>query len=84
MAVRLARLAWRTGRGGSPLTVPELSLVLKSSQPPERVLSRALSSVASLLRLWTVQCLDLTDFCIQGHSVITLLCHQGPLTLRSV
>ncbi|XP_052366199.1 uncharacterized protein LOC118375753 [Oncorhynchus keta] len=72
----------RTGRGGSPLTVPELSLVLKSSQPPERVLSRALSSVASLLRLWTVQCLDLTDFCIQGHSVITLLCHQGPLTLR--
>uniref|UniRef100_A0A8C7N711 Uncharacterized protein n=2 Tax=Oncorhynchus kisutch TaxID=8019 RepID=A0A8C7N711_ONCKI len=82
MAVRLARLARRTGRGGSPLTVPELSLVLKSSQPPERVLSRALSSVASLLRLWTVQCLDLTDFCIQGHSVITLLCHQGPLTLR--
>ncbi|XP_036809908.1 uncharacterized protein LOC110498597 isoform X5 [Oncorhynchus mykiss] len=82
MAVRLARLARRTGRGGSPLTVTELSLVLKSSQPPERVLSRALSSVASLLRLWTVQCLDLTDFCIQGHSLITLLCHQGPLTLR--
>ncbi|XP_036845273.1 uncharacterized protein LOC110518698 [Oncorhynchus mykiss] len=82
MAVRLARLARRTGRGGSPLTVPELSLVLKSSQPPEKVLSRALSSVASLLRLWTVQCLDLTDFCIQGHSLITLLCHQGPLTLR--
>ncbi|XP_071264671.1 uncharacterized protein [Salvelinus alpinus] len=82
MAVRLARLARRTGRGGTPLTVPELSLVLKSSQPPERVLSRALSSVASLLRFWTVQCLDLTDFCIQGHSLITLLCHQGPLTLR--
>lgn len=84
MAVRLARLVRRTGRGGTPLTVPELSLVLKSSQPPERVLSRALSSVASLLRLWTVQCLDLTDFCIQGHSLITLLCHQDPLTLRSV
>ncbi|XP_045572410.1 uncharacterized protein isoform X2 [Salmo salar] len=82
MAVRLARLVRRTGRGGTPLTVPELSLVLKSSQPPERVLSRALSSVASLLRLWTVQCLDLTDFCIQGHSLITLLCHQDPLTLR--
>ncbi|XP_055780066.1 uncharacterized protein LOC129855971 [Salvelinus fontinalis] len=82
MSVRLARLARRTGRGGTPLTVPELTLVLKSSQPPERVLSRALSSVASLLRFWTVQCLDLTDFCIQGHSLITLLCHQGPLTLR--
>ncbi|XP_038837217.1 uncharacterized protein LOC120034685 [Salvelinus namaycush] len=82
MSVRLARLARRTGRGGTPLTVPELSLVLKSSQPPDRVLSRALSSVASLLRFWTVQCLDLTDFCIQGHSLITLLCHQGPFTLR--
>ncbi|KAM9398703.1 uncharacterized protein ACWYII_031249 isoform 4-T5 [Salvelinus alpinus] len=82
MSVRLARLARRTWRGGTPLTVPELSLVLKSSQPPERVLSRALSSVASLLRFWRVQCLDLTDFCIQGHSLITLLCHQGPLTLR--
>ncbi|XP_045578848.1 uncharacterized protein isoform X2 [Salmo salar] len=82
MAVRLARLARRTGRGGTPLTVPELSLVLKSSQPPERVLSRALSSVASLLRFWRVQCLDLTDFCIQGHSLITLLCHQDPHTLR--
>ncbi|XP_064871218.1 uncharacterized protein LOC115119063 [Oncorhynchus nerka] len=82
MAVKLSRLVRRTGRGSTPLIVPELSLVLKSSQPPERVLSRALSSVASLLRLWRVQCLDLTDFCIQGHSLITLLCHQGPLSLR--
>eukprot|EP00063_Salmo_salar_P064675 XP_014039510.1 PREDICTED: uncharacterized protein LOC106592710 isoform X1 [Salmo salar] len=82
MAVKLSRLVRRTERGAPPLTVPELSLVLKSSQPPERVLSRALSSVASLLRLWRVQCLDLTDFWIQGHSLITLLCHQGPLSLR--
>ncbi|XP_038839194.1 uncharacterized protein LOC120037050 [Salvelinus namaycush] len=82
MAVKLSRLVRRTGRGATPLTVPELSLVLKSSQPPERVLSRALSSVASLLRLWRVQCLDLTNFRIQGHSLITLLCHQGPLSLR--
>ncbi|CAB1327188.1 unnamed protein product [Coregonus sp. 'balchen'] len=82
MAVKLSRLVRRTGRGATPLTVPELSLVLKSNQPPERVLSRALSSVASLLRLWRVQCLDLTDLWIQGHSLITLLCHQGPLSLR--
>ncbi|XP_045569054.1 uncharacterized protein [Salmo salar] len=82
MAVKLSRLVRRTERGATPLTVPELSLVLKSSQPPERVLSRALSSVASLLRLWRVQCLDLTDFWFQGHSLITLLCHQGPLSLR--
>ncbi|XP_038842956.1 uncharacterized protein LOC120042164 isoform X3 [Salvelinus namaycush] len=82
MAVKLSRLVRRTGRGATPLTVPELSLVLKSSQPPERVLSRALSSVATLLRLWRVQCLDLTNFQIQGHSLITLLCHQGPLSLR--
>ncbi|XP_045070308.1 uncharacterized protein LOC123484251 [Coregonus clupeaformis] len=82
MAVKLSRLVRRTGSGATPLTLPELSLVLKSSQPPERVLSRALSGVASLLRLWTVQCLDLTDICIQGHSLITLLCHKGPLSLR--
>ncbi|XP_071264456.1 protein NLRC5-like isoform X2 [Salvelinus alpinus] len=82
MAVKLSRLVMRTERGATPLTVPELSLVLKSSQAPERVLSRALSSVASLLRLWRVQCLDLTDLCIQGHSLITLLCHQGSLSLR--
>ncbi|XP_064818265.1 uncharacterized protein LOC135535770 isoform X2 [Oncorhynchus masou masou] len=82
MAVKLSRLVRRTGRGSTPLTVPELFLVLKSSQPPEIVLSRALSSVASLLRFWRVQCLDLTDFCIQRHSLITLLCHQGPLSLR--
>ncbi|KAM9398446.1 uncharacterized protein ACWYII_031916 [Salvelinus alpinus] len=82
MAVKLSTLVRRTERGATPLTVPELSLVLKSSQPPERVLSRALSSVASLLRLWRVQCLDLTDLCIQGHSLITLLCHQGSLSLR--
>ncbi|XP_036790225.1 uncharacterized protein LOC110513232 isoform X2 [Oncorhynchus mykiss] len=82
VAVKLSRLVRRTGRGATPLTVPELSLVLKSSQPPEIVLSRALSSVASLLRFWRVQCLDLTDLWIQGHSLITLLCHQGPLSLR--
>ncbi|KAK6324471.1 hypothetical protein J4Q44_G00038130 [Coregonus suidteri] len=40
MAVKLSRLVRRTGRGATPLTVPELSLVLKSNQPPERVLSR--------------------------------------------
>ena len=84
VAVKLSRLVRRTGRGATPLTVRELSLVLKSSQPPEIVLSRALSSVASLLRLWRVQCLDLTDFCIQGHPLLTLVCHQGPLSLRSV
>ncbi|XP_045070477.1 uncharacterized protein LOC121562784 [Coregonus clupeaformis] len=84
MAVKLSRLVRRTGRGATPLTVPELSLVLKSNQPPERVLSRALSSVASLLRLWRVQCLDLTDFWIQGHSLITLLLNSDTLQQLTV
>ncbi|XP_036790228.1 uncharacterized protein LOC110513755 isoform X2 [Oncorhynchus mykiss] len=82
VAVKLSRLVMRIERGATSLTVPELSLVLKSSQTPERVLSRALSNVVSLLRLWKVQCLDLTDLWIQGHSLIALLCHQGPLSLR--
>ncbi|KAJ8000492.1 hypothetical protein DPEC_G00180690 [Dallia pectoralis] len=82
MAVKLSRVFRRTGRGFIPLTVPELSLVPDSRQTSERQLSRALSSVAFLLRVWTVHSLDLTDFCFQGHSVILLLSHQGPLTLR--
>ncbi|XP_064818274.1 uncharacterized protein LOC135535773 [Oncorhynchus masou masou] len=82
VAVKLSRLVRRIERGATPLIVPEFSLVLKSSQTPEIVLSRALSNVVSLLRLWRVQCLDLTDLWIQGHSLITLLCHQGPLSLR--
>ena len=81
MAVNLSRLV-RTGRGATPVAIEELSLVLERTWLSEAALSRVVSSVASLLRLWSVQCLDLTKFSIHPHSLITLLGHYGPLTLR--
>ncbi|XP_055743820.1 uncharacterized protein LOC129826775 [Salvelinus fontinalis] len=81
MTVKLTRLL-ATGRVSAPMGIKELSLVFENSQLSEDVLSRVLSSVASLLRLWTVQCLDLTECTIHGHSLILLLGHQGPLKLK--
>ncbi|XP_046899574.1 uncharacterized protein LOC124483266 isoform X2 [Hypomesus transpacificus] len=82
MAVHLSRLM-RTGRLASQVTIKELSLVLEKVSS-EAALSRVVSSVASLLRVWSVQCLDLTQsrHTIHPHSLITLLDHHGPLTLR--
>ncbi|XP_029619678.1 uncharacterized protein LOC115200622 isoform X6 [Salmo trutta] len=81
MTVKLTRLL-ATGRVSAPMGVEELSLVVENSQLSEDMLSRVLSSVASLLRLWAVQCLDLTECTIHGHSLILLLGHQGPLKLK--
>ncbi|XP_013998963.2 uncharacterized protein isoform X11 [Salmo salar] len=81
MTVKLTRLL-ATGRVSAPMGVEELSLVVENSQLSEDMLSRVLSSVASLLRLLAVQCLDLTECTIHGHSLILLLGHQGPLKLK--
>ncbi|KAK1792081.1 hypothetical protein P4O66_001861 [Electrophorus voltai] len=53
-----------------------------STQQTEGALSRVLSSLASLLRLWHVQCLNLTEYKMEAQSLTVLLCHQGPLTIR--
>nr|XP_029504326.1 uncharacterized protein LOC115119613 isoform X4 [Oncorhynchus nerka] len=81
MTVKLTRLL-ATGRVTAPMGVEEISLVIENSQLSEDVLSRVLSSVASLLRVWTVQRLDLTKCTIHGHSLILLLGHRGPLKLK--
>ena len=81
MTVKLTRLL-ATGRVSAPIGVEEISLVIENSQLSEDVLSRVLSSVASLLRVWTVQRLDLTKCTIHGHSLILLLGHRGPLKLK--
>uniref|UniRef100_A0A8C8D2C7 Uncharacterized protein n=1 Tax=Oncorhynchus tshawytscha TaxID=74940 RepID=A0A8C8D2C7_ONCTS len=81
MTVKLTRLL-ATGRVSAPMGVEEISLVIENSQLSEDVLSRVLSSVASLLRVWTVQRLDLTKCTIHGHSLILLLGHRGPLKLK--
>ncbi|XP_064792664.1 uncharacterized protein LOC135513713 isoform X2 [Oncorhynchus masou masou] len=81
MTVKLTRLL-ATGRVSAPMGVEEISLVIENSQLSEDVLSRVLSSVASLLRVWTVQRLDLTKCTIHGHSLILLLGYRGPLKLK--
>ncbi|XP_063323367.1 uncharacterized protein LOC134620941 [Pelmatolapia mariae] len=72
----------RRDRVVCPLAVEELSLVPKKARPSHRVLLRAVSSLASLLRYWTVARLDLTETCIPAQGLITLLLHDGPLTVK--
>lgn len=72
----------RRGNVISLLTVEELSLAPKTLRTSERVLLRVVSSLASLLRHWTVRRLDLTEFCVPAQGLIPLLLHVGPLTIK--
>ncbi|XP_059415085.1 uncharacterized protein LOC132149698 isoform X3 [Carassius carassius] len=81
MLVRVVQ-ALRFMKVRAPITVNELTLDLNKEQQSESNLSRILSKLAILLRLWTVQCLNLTEYKIQSVSVSVLLCHQGPVSLR--
>ncbi|XP_035385563.1 uncharacterized protein LOC113569412 isoform X2 [Electrophorus electricus] len=81
VVVRMVR-ALGAVRSPATVTVEELSLILSSTQQTEGALSRVLSSLASLLRLWHVQCLNLTEYKMEAQSLTVLLCHQGPLTIR--
>uniref|UniRef100_A0AAZ1X3K1 NACHT domain-containing protein n=2 Tax=Oreochromis aureus TaxID=47969 RepID=A0AAZ1X3K1_OREAU len=72
----------RRGRAACRLAVEELSLEPKKARPSHRVLLRAVSSLASLLRYWTVGLLDLTETCIPAQGLIALLLHDGPLTVK--
>lgn len=64
-----------------PLVLEELSVVSTKAQP-QRVLLKVGSSLASLLRFWTVGRLDLTESGLPVRSLFSLLLHDGPLTLR--
>ncbi|KAM9412114.1 uncharacterized protein ACWYII_026470 isoform 3-T3 [Salvelinus alpinus] len=77
--VKLARMSLLCKR---PMIVKELTLVLSRPNPTERVQCRVISSLASLLTVWTIRSLDLKDCPIEGYLLATLLCHQGPLTIR--
>ncbi|XP_077084290.1 uncharacterized protein LOC143737167 [Siphateles boraxobius] len=77
---KLARMV-RSRKEIKTLTVEELSLVLSNSNLPERALCQLLSSLTSLLRVWTVHNLNLSEFKID-RQLLGLLCHQGPLTIK--
>ncbi|XP_042337878.1 uncharacterized protein LOC121938776 [Plectropomus leopardus] len=81
MALLLCRWV-RGGRVVCPLTVEELSLSPQTAQPSQRRLLRVVSSLASLLRHWTVRQLDLTELCAPAQGLIPLLLHDGPLTVK--
>lgn len=64
-----------------PLTIEELSLVTNGSmQNPSHILS----SLTSLLRLMSVQCLDLTKCKLDSLTLTALLSFQKPKTIRFV
>ncbi|XP_068575541.1 uncharacterized protein [Cebidichthys violaceus] len=64
------------------LAVEELSLSPQKAQPSQRASLKVVSSLASLLRYWTVTRLDLTEFCAPALGLLPLLLHDGPLTIR--
>ncbi|XP_032362732.1 protein NLRC5, partial [Etheostoma spectabile] len=72
----------RRGTAACRLTIAELSLSSQTAQPSERVLLKVVSSLASLLRYWTVSRLDLTESCVPAQGLIPLLLHEGPLTIK--
>ncbi|XP_047211831.1 uncharacterized protein LOC124861907 isoform X2 [Girardinichthys multiradiatus] len=72
----------RRGRVSCPLVVEELSVVSTKAPPSQRVLLKVGSSLASLLRFWTVGRLDLTESGLPAQSLLSLLLHDAPLTVR--
>ncbi|XP_049426640.1 uncharacterized protein LOC125885175 isoform X2 [Epinephelus fuscoguttatus] len=72
----------RRGTVACSVTIEELSLSPQTAQPSDRVLLRVVSSLASLLRYWTVRRLDLTELCVPAQGLIPLLLHDGPLTIK--
>ncbi|XP_040887946.1 protein NLRC5-like [Toxotes jaculatrix] len=79
----LLLLRWvRRGRLSCLLATEELSLAPEPAQPSQRVTLKLVSSLASLLRHWTVRRLDLTEFCVPAQCLITLLLHDAPLTIK--
>ncbi|XDV11805.1 hypothetical protein PO909_000632 [Leuciscus waleckii] len=81
MVLRIVQVL-RSMRAQTPVTVNELTLDLNGERLSERKWSRVLSSLAIFLRLWTVQCLNLTECKMASVSLCVLLCHQGPVILR--
>ncbi|KAI4888204.1 hypothetical protein NFI96_019434, partial [Prochilodus magdalenae] len=81
MVTRIEK-ALRAVRAPVPVTIEELSLIQNTTQQSKKELSRVLSSLASLLRLWNVQCLNMAEHTMEVQSLIVLLCHQSSLTIR--
>lgn len=67
-----------------PVNLTELSLVQRSTQQPSEAQSTIQSSLASLLNLWEIECLNLIAYEMEAQSHIVLINQQGPLAIRYV
>lgn len=79
--LKLARLA-KSKSFCNRVVIKELTLVFSCSNLTRWGQGRVLSSIASLLRSWTVNTLNLKDCPIKVHHLTALLCHEGSLTIR--
>ncbi|XP_053494838.1 uncharacterized protein LOC128616286 [Ictalurus furcatus] len=68
-------------RAGGSLVIEELCLSLNSINPKKEIFT-FLSSLSSLLNIWTVHCVNLTECRMEAHSLISLMCHPGNLKIR--
>ncbi|KAK3525545.1 hypothetical protein QTP86_034728 [Hemibagrus guttatus] len=71
--------AFRAVRAGGFLVIEELCLGFNSSNPE---IFRFLSSCSSLLNIWTVHCVNLTECRTEAQSLISLMCHPGHFNIR--
>ncbi|KAI4884808.1 hypothetical protein NFI96_020396 [Prochilodus magdalenae] len=78
--LKVSRIA--TMRRQRSVTIEKISLVSTKLNLSERKLCKLMSSLALILRVWTVRCLDLTKFHIEGHNLILLLCLDRPVSIR--
>lgn len=66
----------------TPVILEELSLTESSTKQPEGMTYKILRSLGFLLKCWKIQCLNLTEYKTADESLIDLVNHQGPLTVR--
>ncbi|KAM9449768.1 uncharacterized protein Hap1MRO34_022248 isoform 2-T2 [Clarias gariepinus] len=71
-----------TLEGALKQPLKELSIVQKSPQQAEEVSSRVQSSLVSLLRLWKIDCLNLTECTMEAQLYTFLINQQSPVSIR--
>ncbi|KAF4080806.1 hypothetical protein AMELA_G00175590 [Ameiurus melas] len=77
---RLVR-AFGAVRAGGSLVIEELCLSFTNIKSKKEIFT-CLSSLSSLLNIWTVHCVNLTECKMEAHSLISLMCHPGNLNIR--
>ncbi|XP_047672720.1 uncharacterized protein LOC113660601 [Tachysurus fulvidraco] len=82
LVVRMARAVRAGGSfrsSESRWVIQELCLDFNIKNPK---IFRYLSSLSSLLNLWTVHCVNLTEYRMEAHSLLSLMCHPGLFKIR--